>query len=87
MNIPDITKPRYKRMGKCNRCGACCLVEDPPCPHLAWEGKKAICKIFSKPERPLRCKLFPEMPPIPFKSCGYYFLDKWENNKIVKRVL
>lgn len=77
-------KKRYKRMGKCARCGACCLVEDPPCPHLSWDGKKAICKIFGKPERFERCKIFPANPPIPFESCGYYFLDMWENNKIIK---
>ncbi len=84
----SMVKLRYKRMGKCNRCGACCLAEDPPCPHLAWEyknGKKiAVCKLYGKPERPERCKWFPEAPPIMFKTCGYYFVDTWENNRIVK---
>ena len=81
----EIPKPRYQRRGECTRCGKCCLVEDPPCPHLEWNGKTAVCKIFGKSERPERCKLFPELPPLPFEGCGYYFEDTWNNNKIVRR--
>ncbi|MBU2052392.1 hypothetical protein KKH13_04280 [Patescibacteria group bacterium] len=89
MKTIDITKPRYKRRGKCNRCGACCLVEDPPCPYLKIKNGKATCLIFNSPDRPERCKWFPEMPPIPrqFKKCGYYFEDTWEDNKKVKHHL
>ena len=49
-------------------------------------GEPATCKIYDSPDRPLRCKLFPEMPPIPreFEKCGYYFLDTWEDNRVVK---
>ena len=73
---------RYKRQGQCNRCGECCLNEN--CEHFQM-GNPVTCKIFNSPDRPLKCKLFPEMPPIPkqFKECGYYFLDTWEDNRIV----
>ena len=77
-------KQRYERRGDCIRCGVCCREEE--CEHLKIENGLATCKIYDSPDRPLKCKLFPEMPPIPkkFKNCGYYFLDAWENNKIVK---
>lgn len=80
---------RYIRKGQCNRCGACCIIEDPPCPHLKWNGKIAICNIYNNPNRPLRCKLFPESPPIPsqFDKCGYYFIDTWNNDEIVKDMI
>jgi len=80
-------KKRYARKGDCIRCGMCCINEN--CEHFVM-GKKteiATCEIYESPNRPLRCKLFPEMPPILFESCGYYFLDAWENNKKVKRHL
>jgi len=50
-----------------------------------WNGDIAFCKIYK--DRFLRCRLFPEAPPILNNDCGYYFLDTWENNKIVKRHL
>lgn len=52
------------------------------CEHLDWEGVIAICKIYVS--RPPRCKLFPQAPPILAETCGFYFLDTWENNRIVK---
>lgn len=77
---------RYVRKGKCVRCGQCCINED--CEYLTWEkDETATCLIFGKEERPLMCSLFPEMPPILLEGCGYYFLDTWEDNKIVKRNL
>ena len=80
---------RYKRKGRCLRCGSCCLCEDPACEYLSFDDNVAVCLIYKQADRPLRCKLFPEMPPIPkeFKDCGFYFLDTWEDNKIVKRHL
>ena len=73
---------RYDRKGECNRCGDCCVNED--CEHFQF-GEPATCLIHDK-ERPLKCPLFPEMPPIPkeFKNCGYWFEDTWEDNRIVK---
>ena len=74
-------KPRYKRQGKCNRCGWCC--EYHGCPDISYdENYKAICTIYNK--RPKRCIVFPEAPPILYEGCGFYFLDTWENNKKVK---
>jgi len=29
----------YKRVGRCNRCGACCRID---CPHFYWEALKDI---------------------------------------------
>jgi len=84
MKIIDINKPRYRRRGKCLRCGACCLNEN--CKHLVFDKKTglATCKIFKSPKRPAKCKNFPAAPPIIFETCGFYFLDTWENNRIVK---
>jgi len=82
-NAIEVFKLRYERQGKCLRCGQCCEREN--CPHFET-GEPATCLIYDK-ERPARCGLFPEMPPILFEKCGYYFLDIWEDNKIVKRHL
>jgi len=75
---------RYIRQGQCNRCGQCCENED--CEYLEMNEKMATCKIYDSPDRPDRCKWFPEMPPIPrkFDKCSYYFIDTWEENRIVK---
>ena len=78
-------KLRYERRGECLRCGLCCLKEE--CEHLVFKGKVATCLIHDDPDRPLKCKLWPEMPPLPFDDCGYSFLDTWESNKVVKRFL
>lgn len=45
----------------------------------------AICTIYDKREgtRP-ECIVFPEAPPILVESCGFYFLDTWQNNRPVK---
>jgi len=72
-------KLRYTRKGKCNRCGWCCIEEK--CEHLAWENDIAICKIYKN--RFDRCRWFPQTPPILNKECGYYFLDTFEDNRIV----
>ena len=75
-----MVKPRYKRQGKCNRCGDCCINED--CEYFEM-GNPATCLIHDK-ERPLKCVLFPEMPSLkPNKGCGYYFMDTWEDNRRV----
>lgn len=47
-------------------------------------GEIANCKIYESPDRPMDCGLFPEAPPIMFKDCGFYFLDTWEDNRIVR---
>lgn len=74
-------KPRYIRKGQCNRCGWCC--EYHGCPHLQYDGGgKAVCPIYKN--RPKRCRVFPEAPPILHEGCGYYFIDTWDNNRIVK---
>ena len=73
-------KPRYIRDGKCNRCGWCC--EYHGCDKVIYEDGLAICSIYKN--RPQRCVVFPEAPPILHEGCGYHFLDTYENNKIVK---
>lgn len=86
MNIPSTTETRYIRQGNCLRCGWCCLSED--CEHLGWyeqDGEmKAHCLIAKSPERPQRCKLFPQAPPLLNEDCGYFFLDRWEGKRRVK---
>ena len=73
--------PRYEREGQCNRCGWCC--EYHVCDKLSRdENGKAVCTIYE--ERPMRCRVFPEAPPILHEGCGFSFIDKWENNKKVK---
>lgn len=82
MKLPT---PRYKRKGKCNNCGACCLHED--CEHLEFLDGKAICKIHPSiiggELRPPKCPNFPQAPPILFELCGYYFVDLWEDNAVI----
>ena len=73
--------PRYERKGKCLQCGWCCKHED--CEHF----KDNMCLIHDDPDRPEKCKLFPAAPPVLHEGCGYYFLDKWNNDKIVKKVV
>jgi len=71
-------------------CGACCLKEGKDggaCEHLAEPDEKGrrLCLIYKDPKRPVKCGLFPEMPPILFKECGYKFIDLWENNRVVEQ--
>jgi hypothetical protein len=80
-----MTEMRYVRKGKCGRCGKCCLGEN--CEHLRFEGDVAVCGIYGSPERPDKCKLFPEMPPLPFEGCGYWFEDTYEGNRVVRGIL
>lgn len=77
---PNLTR-RYKRQGKCRSCGKCCLTIN--CEHFEM-GEIATCKIYDSLDRPSDCGLFPEAPPIMIEGCGYYFLDTWENNRIVR---
>jgi len=84
IKITDTSKPRYIKKGKCNMCGDCCEAEN--CPYFKRKSKnKGICAVFnnSKKRYP-RCYTFPDNPPIPFKRCSYYFIDTWNNNKIIK---
>ena len=74
---------RYKREGKCNRCGYCCLTEK--CDYFDMDdGGLATCRIYGDKLRPDKCGSFPQAPPILNERCGYYFLDTWEGNRIVK---
>jgi len=78
----NINIQRYIRQGECERCGQCCLNED--CEYFEMgDNGLATCLIHDQ-ERPSKCTLFPENPPIIFKKCGYYFLDTWENNRIIR---
>jgi hypothetical protein len=79
---PLLKTVRYKRKGRCVRCGWCC--EYRVCPeHLSYDEEgKALCGIYG--EHPDECKNFPQAPPILNPKCGYYFLDTWEGNKPVK---
>jgi hypothetical protein len=86
----EISNIRYIRKGQCNQCGWCCSHED--CEYLGWKEGRAYCKIHpsltgGEDKRELKCKLFPEAPPILNEKCGYYFIDLWEDNKIVTRKL
>jgi len=76
--------PRYERKGNCNRCGVCCLNEN--CEHFEFNEEMGIatCKIYGSSNRPLMCLLFPDMPPILFEGCGYYFIDLWEDNREIR---
>jgi len=79
--VKDLPFPRYERRGECNRCGWCCLYHSCPLVYFD-EEKNAVCSIYNN--RPKRCKVFPEAPPILNPDCGFYFVDTWENNRIVK---
>jgi len=69
-------RKRYVRRGECKKCGSCCVNED--CEHFDFP----LCTIHDK-ERPDKCGWFPQAPPIIFEKCGYYFLDTWEDNRVV----
>lgn len=71
--------PRYIRKGKCIQCGQCCVNED--CEHFIFVDGKGFCTTHDN-SRPMKCKLFPQCPPIIFKKCGYYFIDKVDNKKL-----
>ena len=80
---------RYFRKGHCLMCGACCEKEGEDggvCEHLSEpdEHKMRSCKIYGTPERPLKCWLFPELPPIPFKGCGFWYIDFYDGGKVIK---
>lgn len=75
-------KRRYERAGKCNRCGKCCMNED--CEYFKIEENIATCLIHNDPNRPLKCVIYPYGPPIIFDTCGYYFIDTLDNNKIIR---
>jgi len=63
------------RHGRCNRCGACCMLPNV-CPWLAFdEQNKAICRIYFV--RPLNCRKYPrtESEFITPDTCGYCFED------------
>jgi len=79
-------KLRYERKGECNRCGWCCLQEDPLCPYLKKENDGIYtCIVYDEKEKYVRCGMYPSNPPIVHEECGYYFIDTWDDNKIVKR--
>ena len=80
MHTSEKMLSRYKRQGDCNRCGKCCIVQG--CEHLSFQGGLAICNIYKN--RFDYCKLWPEALPIVYAECSYYFLDTWENNRIIK---
>ena len=82
LQIFDVRAPRYELRGECKRCGACCVQEECEQFSPAKGRKKASCLIHEK-GKPEKCLLFPELPPIAFPRCGFYFYDKWES-RIVK---
>jgi len=81
INMISGKTPRYIRKGECRRCGACCLNEN--CQYLKFTNGKATCLIHNSKYRPNKCKTFPQLPPIIFKTCGYYFIDRIDG-RIIK---
>ena len=72
---------RYIRKGECLQCGACCLHEN--CDNFIFlKNDNAFCNIHIDKDRPEKCKIYPANPPLNFKSCGYYFIDKTDNRTI-----
>lgn len=84
-NLKELLGPRYARTGDCSRCGKCCENED--CEHFSYDDEGlALCAIHPSvtgepDQRPEACPLFPQAPPIIIDTCGYRFIDKWENDK------
>ena len=73
---------RYIRQGKCLRCGWCCKNE--ACEHFIDEANVTICAIFGQDDRPKKCTVYPSAPPVLNKNCGFYFLDRFNDNKVTK---
>lgn len=80
IKVYDIAAPRYERRGECQRCGACCL--DERCEHFAREDdshtglQRGVCLVHDR--KPEKCRAFPANPPLVFKTCTYWFWDRWE---------
>jgi len=74
-------KLRYTLQGECKRCGNCCKNEE--CEFLKFENNIAVCTIYE--DRFFKCRNWPCVPPIMIKGCGFYFIDTWENNRIVEQ--
>lgn len=74
IRIASGQEQRYVRMGKCNRCGLCCVAEE--CIYLRHVEGLAVCEIYGREDRPEKCKIYPGNPPITRPECGYYFYDK-----------
>ena len=79
------TGKRYERRGSCSRCGMCCINEK--CDHLRFRGGKAVCmihpEIVGEDNREPKCEPFPQAPPILNERCGFYFIDTWEDDRVV----
>ena len=74
--------PRYKLVGECTRCGACCEAED--CEHFSRDvNGVAGCAIFGQPGREEKCTDYPYNPPVIFKTCGYRFVDTLEGDRVL----
>lgn len=78
---------RYERRGICLRCGWCCMNE--ACPNLAFVSGLAKCLAHpsvtgKKDQREPKCGRFPQAPPIMHEDCGYWFVDTWEDDRVVK---
>jgi len=76
-------KTNYIRLGECKRCGACCYVHDRdmelvPCKHLSFaDDGLAICALYGKKNRPLRCSDFPMKKHLyKYPNCGYRWKPK-----------
>lgn len=72
---------RYVRQGNCSQCGICCIAEN--CEFFDFKENIGICKIYNHPDRPSRCVNFPAAPPVMIKECSFYFIDTWDNNRII----
>jgi hypothetical protein len=58
-------------LGKCVRCGKCCV----PCDDLFTENQDGIkvhvCRIYF--DRPMRCALWPQPQDPKHEGCGYWY--------------
>lgn len=73
--------PRYIRHGECARCGWCCEREE--CGYFKREGGFATCGRHGNGQ-PEKCVLYPEVPPLVSRRCGFWFVDTFEENRVIR---
>jgi len=86
-SIPVLPNRRFERRGECKRCGWCCAQED--CANFSMTDGVADCAIHPTKTggvdtREPKCRRFPQSVPIIHRGCGYWFVDRWNDDRPVR---
>ena len=83
MNLTHIVHGiSFKRTGKCNHCGACCVNED--CRHFSWDSEIGVCDIYETLgdvcilcTEDKTCDFYNDGKPITHKMCADFPQHPW----------